>query len=378
MRISSFDPPANLPDFNASLRAAWNTYISYTFDQNIRDLTSAGLTPQFYNPTKVDTPDNKAADEITWIGFPRLISLKHPNDDRAAWKEADTPLARGERPQDEYLEWFVERTNGKILRVTFTCEGPEYWEALADGYPHDFPDQLKDPAVKGDSTKLVALYQQYIDPAVQLNDLLSGGKYNRLNKWNTSHGAMHLNQRNNTLGAEINIAAQATILRVDQTGQLITDADALIQCAKFGQPGRASDPTIGDHVNSLARDGYSVTLQNPVGLYMAGINTAGFVTPNGKDAQQYFRTDRGAAGTIVRAVFEVPASERFTVGDITIEGQAIEFGGQIAEHITMKLTGLAFGKGQIQNSPKQCVELTQAAMAGAVGAGRKLGLRYAQ
>jgi hypothetical protein len=206
--------------------------------------------------------------------------------------------------------------------------------------------------------------------------LLSAGKYNRLNKWNTSRGAMHLNQRNNTLGAEINIAAQATILRADQNGQLITDADTLIQCAKFGQPGRASDPTIGDHVNSLARDGYSITLQNPVGLYMAGINTAGFVTPNGSDAQQYFKILRGAGGMTVRAVFEVPVSEGFSVGDITIDGQPIQFGGQIAEHITMKLTGLAFGKGQIQNPPQQCVDLAQAAMAGAVGTGLKTGLRY--
>lgn len=375
MSLASFDPPASLTDFNPSLRAAWNTYISYTFDQNIKDLTSGGLNPQFYNPTKVDTPDNRAADEITWIGFPRLISLKHPNDDPGAWKEADTPLATGERPQDEYLEWFVERTNGKVSRLSFTCEGPEYWEALADGYPHDYQGP-RDPAVKGDRAKLLALYQQYINPAVQPNDLLSAGKYNRLNKWNTSRGAMHLNQRNNTLGAEINIAAQATILRADQNGHLITDADALIQCAKFGQPGRASDPTIGDHVNSLARDGYSITLQNPVGLYMAGINTAGFVTPNGSDAQQYFKILRGAAGMTVRAVFEVPASEGFSVGDITIDGQPIQFGGQIAEHITMKLTGLAFGKGQIQNPPQQCVDLSQAAMAGAVGTGLKTGLRY--
>jgi hypothetical protein len=370
MALASFDPPAGLPDFNPALRAAWDTYISYTFDQNIQALVSVGLNPQFYNPTKIDTPDNRAADEITWIGFPRLISLKHPNDDRAAWQEADTPSHSGERPQDEYLEWFVERTGNKVLRVTFTCEGPEYWEALAHGYPLDY-NGPRDPAVKGDTATLLALYRQHIDPGVQLNDLFSAGKYNRLNKWNASHGAMHLNQRNNTLGAEINIAAQATVLRADKTGQLITDADALIQCAQFGQAGRASDPTIGDHVNSLARDGYMITLQNPVGLYMAGINTAGFVTPKGNDAQQYFKIVRGPAEMTVRAVLEVPASEGFTVGDITIDGQAIEFGGQIAEHITMKLTGLAFGKGQIQNPPQQCVAQNLAMKAKAMGMGRK-------
>jgi len=355
MKLASFDPPANLTDFNPKLRAAWNTYISYTLDQNIQALSSAVLNPQFYNATKIDTPANPATDQITWIGFPRLISLKYPDDDRAAWQEADTPLASGERPQDEYLEWFVERVNNKVTRVTFTCEGPEYWEALAHGYPLDY-DGPKDPAVKGDTATLLALYHQNISPAVQLNDLFSDGKYNRLNKWNTSRGAMHLNQRNNTLGAEINIAAQATILRRDQTGQSITDADELIKCAKFGQPGRASDPTIGDHVNTLARDGYLITLQDPVALYISDINTAGFVTPNNSDARQYFNVVRGSAGMVVRAIFEVPASEGFAVGDITIEGQPIEFGGQIAEHITMKLTGLAFGRGQIQNPSQQCVD----------------------
>ncbi len=124
-------------------------------------------------------------------------------------------------------------------------------------------------------------------------------------------------------------------------------------------------------MNSLARDGYKITLQNPVGLYMAGINTAGFVTPNGSDAQQYFKAVRGPAEMIVRAIFEVPATEGFTVGDITIDGQAIEFGGQIAEHITMKLTGLAFGKGQIQNPPQQCVAQNLAMKAKAMGMGRK-------
>jgi len=370
MPLGSFDPPAGLQDFNPTLRAAWNTFISYSFDQNIQALTEAGLSPQFYNPTVTDTPDNRAADEITWIGFPRLISLKHPDDDRAAWQEADTPLSSGERPQDEYLEWFVERTGNKVTRVMFTCEGPEYWEALAHGYPIEY-DGPRDPAVKGDIDTLLALYRQHINQSVQLNDLFRSGAYNRLNKWNTSHGAMHLNQRNNTLGAEINIAAQATILRKNKDGQLITDADALIQCARFGQAGRASDPTIGDQVNSLARSGYRITLQNPVGLYMAGINTAGFVTPNGSDAQQYFRVVRNPAGMTVRAVFEVPASANFTVGDIKIGGQPIEFGGQIAEHVTMKLTGLAFGKGQVQNPPQKC----QSQQAAIVGTARKLATR---
>lgn len=354
MKLAAFDPPANINDFDPGERAAWSMYLSSTFDANIGDLRSEGLTPQFYNPTQVDTPAASAEDEITWIGFPRLISLKHPDDDVAAWKEADTLSPSGERPQDEYLEWHVERQEGKIVSVSFTCEGPEYWEALAHGYPLDYKGS-KDPNVKGDKQKLLSLYRQYVSPAVQLNDLFANGSYNRLNRWNTSLGAMHLNQRNNTLGAEINIAAAATILRVDAAGSPITDPDELIKCARFGQPGRASDPTIGDHVNTLARDGYSITLRNPVGLYISGINTAGFQTPNGKDAQSYWTIQRGTAGSALRAVFEVPASEGFSVSDIKIEGQNIQFGGQISEHVSMKLTGIAVGKGQIKNPAAKCV-----------------------
>ena len=48
----------------------------------------------------------------------------------------------------------------------------------------------------------------------------------------------------------------------------------------------------------------------------------------------------------MRAVYEVPASKKFTVGDITINGQPIEYGGQIADFITIKVMGQAcrFGK----------------------------------
>lgn len=38
--------------------------------------------------------------------------------------------------QDEYCEWSVTKNDsGKITRVTFTCEGPEYWEYLARTQP---------------------------------------------------------------------------------------------------------------------------------------------------------------------------------------------------------------------------------------------------
>jgi hypothetical protein len=368
--IPTFDPPANINDVDSipNQRAGWSEFLSNTFDANIEDvqLTLNPNSSQFFNPTRTDTDEPHIEPSITWIGFPALIARKHPGDARAARQEADTPLANGERPQDEYLEWFVTKKAGKITRVTFTCEGPEYWEALAHGYPLGYQGP-KTAGATGDKQKLLQLYRQFVSPQVQLNDLFKNGVYNRLNKWNTAKGIMHLNQRNNTLGAEINIAAFATILRKNGGGQTITDADELIQCALFGAPGRASDPTIGASVNALARDGFSITLRNPVGLYIDNLNTAGWTKPNGQPIGSFFRIVRGNQGLGLRAVFEVPAAEGFVVGDIKIGGERIEFGGQIAEHITMKLVGIACRKNQIHNPAFDCVAgqaLTAAAAAG--------------
>ncbi|GAC1473820.1 MAG: hypothetical protein PVS3B1_19270 [Ktedonobacteraceae bacterium] len=357
MLLQHFDPPANLHDFDSipHQRTAWSEFLSNTFDANIKAVADK-LTPgksQFYNPMRINTdePHNEAI--ISWIGFPALISRKHAGDLHGARQEADALLPNGERPQDEYLEWFVTRQGNKIIRVTFTCEGPEYWEALAHGYPLDYSGP-RTMGATGDKQKVLALYREFVSPNVQLSDLFQNNLYNKLNKWNTTLGAMHLNQRNNTLGAEINIAAFATILR-KRNGQLLTDADDLIRCAKYGEPGRASDPTIGADVNAFARDGYSITLRNPVGLYIDGLNTDGFTRPDGTPiTQDYWKIVRGTQDMGVRAVFEVPPQESLTVSDILIGGEAIEFGGQIAEHITMKLTGVACRKGQIHDTAQGC------------------------
>jgi hypothetical protein len=67
--------------------------------------------------------------------------------------------------------------------------------------------------------------------------------YNYWNIWSTSGSICHLIQPNNTLGAEIDIAAQATVIR-GKDGKPVTDGNQLILCSKYGNPGRNSDPTV--------------------------------------------------------------------------------------------------------------------------------------
>lgn len=357
MLLPSFDPPGLLTDFDSipHQREAWSAYVSFLFDQavaRVESLVGPGHSP-YYNPAKVDTDAGFASNTIRWKGFPLIIKSKHPGNLKAAYKEADTLLAGGERPQDEYLEWFIEKNAAeKITRITFTCEAPEYWEALAHGYPSDYHGP-KIAGVSGDRNKVLELYRQYVSQSVQMADLFPGGQYDRLNKYNSTQGAMHLQQRNNSLGAEIFIGGDATVLR-QKHGQVLTDAVELIECAGFGEALRASDPHIGSEVNALARQGFAITLLNPVGLYMEKPDTAGWQTPDGTDPATFWTRLRGTEEATVRGVFEVPAAKGYTVGDIKIGGLPIQFGGQIAENITVKLTGIACRVGSKLNPPKAC------------------------
>ena len=363
MLLTNFDPPANIHDFDSipNQRQAWSDTLSFWFTRErkgVEQLVGDGHS-QFYNPHLLDTPAPSSTKPISWIGFPQLISNRHSGNHQAALQEADTLVSDADGPlraQDEYCEWFVTRESGtkKITRVDFTCEGPEYWFAMAHGYPKGVPASVKTANAQGDRNTVLALYRQLVSPSVQIIDIFPNGVYDPRNKWNTTNGAVHLTHPANTLEAEINIAAQATVLRARQ-GQLLTDQDALICCAGYGVPGRASDPTIGGNVNALARQGASITLANPVGLYIDSLNTTGWVTPDGTPASSFWTIVRGTAGSGLRAVFQVPASNGYSVSDIKIGGIPIQFGGQIAEHILMKLTGVACRVGTSHNAPKNCI-----------------------
>ena len=132
--------------------------------------------------------------------------------------------------------------------------------------------------VPGTMPRVFAFYRQLVGPQVQQADLFPGCVYDPHNRWNTKDGIVHLTQGANTLGAEINLAAQATVLRKSGAGPIVTE-NALINCSRFGTPGRASDPHIGFVVNQLAARGFSLTLLNPAGLYIHRLDTLGWTKP---------------------------------------------------------------------------------------------------
>jgi hypothetical protein len=388
--LERFDPPAFLADFNAipGQLDAWHRAVFSWFEGSIemdRPLVPGGEF-QFYNPAKFDPGGASVEQAITWNAFPKELLRRYGRE--RALREADTlwtldryysdlqgvavdaqkyPLIFETlfRPQNEYCEWHVVRDpdTNQIVRATFTSEPPEFWFALSGG---SVPDD--DNEFPGDKELLLRQYRTFVSPDVQWDDLLAKedingpqgpfalkGQYNPYNKWNTTHGIVHLCAPPNSLTAEIQLGADATVLRRNSQGKLLVEPDALICCAGYGGPDRNSDPTIGASVNALARLGAYVTLKNPVGLYMDHIDLSGWQAPGGKDVSPYVRILRGALGMIERLVVEVPKERGFTVGDLSIGGEAIRYGGQIAECITVKLVGLAHPQAKpIANIPAPC------------------------
>jgi hypothetical protein len=300
-KLARWSTPARTPDAHPD---EWSATVSEMFDPYVADCS------QFYDPTERNTPAGAAQPMISWLAFP--ASLVGPNRFVAA--------ENNRMAQDEYCEWSAVKRGGKIVRVTLTTEIPEYFEHLSDTDPN----------------ALVALYQKLVDPRVKLSDLRDANrKYMPINRWNhpSQPGRIaHLLQGNNSLGAAIDLVARATVPRASG-GKPVTEQQALVACASLGDPRRHSDPQIAGAVNTAARAGAEVALADPPGLHLGRPRTAGMVTPDGTDAATFWTIERGTPDHAVRARFEVPANKSYVVGDITIGGKPIQFGGQVAERV---------------------------------------------
>jgi hypothetical protein len=406
--MDRFNPPARVDDFarRPNQAAAYAEGWSAVVEQWLDDAASAYADDQgrtlFFNPRRDTSPGKPESQPVPWDAFPRFLQRwfrDEPDGDRKRWRAAEVlrpyrpggrPLRRVEgdqvrepvpacyRQQDEYCEWFVDRdpATRRVRRMTFTCEGPEYWRFLAMGTRAFFdPGDPRRDIVPGDITLVGDLYRQYVSPDVRDEDLVwpfdvarfetsdqrwhlhaRAGDYNPLNRWNTTHGAMHLTHPANTLGAEINLAGGATVPRRNGSGQDITDTELLICCAGYGEPNRSSDPSIGAGVNAFARRGLSVSLADPVGLYIADFGLGGLQGPNGEDVSAAWHADRGDPGRnmLLRGRLELPQGHPFTLDQLLAGGVPLEFGGQAADRMQMVLTAVVKDLGVGRTSRQEC------------------------
>ncbi|KAF8539080.1 hypothetical protein BDD12DRAFT_925380 [Trichophaea hybrida] len=251
MSPTHFSPPAYLTDLTEENAKRWSSeYVSKWDDR----ATSRPNVTQSYN-------EMTRRENVTWMAFPNRVRVV-TSGNQARWRVADSSRDQ----QDEYYEWSVTRNDeGKIVKVVFTCEGPEYWRALSELQPNT----------------LLELYRQH-NPGYDIKeeDLSPGsgyddnGRYIPNNKWNntTTGSIMHLIRVSNTLQAQVNLGADATVLRKDSNGDPIDDTNRLTLCGRLGDPNRNSDPHIGSKINNLAKMGPLITIADPIGLYIHSFN----------------------------------------------------------------------------------------------------------
>lgn len=379
------------------------------------------ISPNYYDPRTVAAD---ATAPIPWNGFPRALDRWHkvlsgPTPEKQAlaeatadvlienlfwWEEGDDgkPAAfqipahrlhtlpanlqkvvrRGRlgsgsgtevpicfRQQDEYVEWHADHdAHGRLTRLSFTAEPPEYWTFLAENEPDvvfELYKELVGPQVQRDDLFFPANFVIYGENKAGVGSwvkLFPKGRYNRFNKWNTTDGAVHLTHWANTLGAEINLAAFASLAWTSDAegpSPVFDDDPALtrIACAAYGSINRSSDPSIGEQVGLQVMAGNRVSLTDPIGLYIGNLDlsTLERETPNGriplgaKDILHVLRGDEDAANPRkLHLKLEAPAGADWTLADCFLENRRLERGGQVARKITMALYADVANGGAVQ------------------------------
>lgn len=313
--VTRYDTPAGLRDVpeGSSFYDAWHEFVN-------GQVSNSPGSP-WIDPVLVDA-DVVTVRTLSWIGFPRATLTVERRDDRAqGFADAEEAGATGDwRPrQFEYFEWYTTRdATGKVTKVAFSTETPQYFELLA--------------AV--DKERVVELYREHVDPAVQWNELVTAdGTYDRQNRWTTIDGIMHYVNGINELNQAIGLA---------QAGAAATLGDPGFAPARdnFEFPvvnRHAADDYIIREVAALGRSGFDITVHEPVGLYLDGWDDTGWTKPDGSPVGDYWRITRGRPGAVLRLEYEVPYEEGFVVGDILIGGRPVLHGGQLAEHMTSSL-----------------------------------------
>jgi len=286
---------------------------------------SPSNTPQFYDATLVVEEEPSEPEVVKWIGFPKQLRLKHPNNE-VRWKEADS----SREVQNEYLEWSVQRNNqNKITRIVFCTEGPEYFHFLAQ-HQRD---------------TLLDLYQQF-NPGVSIQeaDLFTDSKYNPKNKWNssTTGSIAHIVECPNTFYSLADLARRATVVRSREDGTVMTNSHEL----GLGTGTSNSDPAIGIVCNDLVRgQARQLTLADPIGLYIHSVEWGMVDPPTGHEddnPEEFWKWTRGSEDYVghyyMRGEFEVPADRGYVVGDLLVNGVPLNYGAQLADFVFVSIS----------------------------------------
>lgn len=382
-----FDPPANLTDFSDP--EVWHQSMAREAREIVRILATAVLGHEptsdelaevarqvaYVDPMAEEPPTREDTPIEPWGAFPRAVVRRTPWSDLPAdrgdpdgrYRAADHLGDEDFRPgvfvdrhdrvlhlpvrdrQDEYLEWTLRRNGGKITSAIFVAEGYDYFEALFDH------DEQKAVELYREFTGVAAICADdlrapngvYRRSATGVSEVVKPGRFNPRNRFNIAPGIAHLSHRANSLGAEVNLAGVSGIARFDVDKNVLDNksAERLLCCSEGGNPNRNSDPLIAQQAYSQVLGGFRYTLANPVGLYIANVRHSRLLLPDNETEvpAEWWRVTRGSAdpegkkNRILRLELKVPESEKLTISDLLVDGAPVEYGGQLADLLTVHL-----------------------------------------
>jgi hypothetical protein len=341
--------PGGLDELGGEGSAAWDEVVANA-------LASVSLPPQLLPVPDGRTTEAASAD---WPGHAERVEacLTRAKSHRLLdWRRNGVDVGRL-LFQEEYLEWRVVRgVDGRPRRIEMTTEMADYWEVLAAYEPDHavelvsgFAGHAVDPKELYGGNDPAALGPKERRSAFRKAMIGTGEGIREVSPYNGGAKAICcMLHHTNGLGGIVLLAASSARPRavVDPHSgkeRVMSGSEVIAASRKrFAQDCRNSDPVIVDRLVRFASEGRVIALDDPVGVYLAGVSYRQLQQPDGSEVpQEWFTFGRGARPDETpdkrpryqRLTFEVPKGEGFTVADVTqrMTGQPIEHGAQIAE-----------------------------------------------
>ena len=337
-------PPGGLRDLGETGMADWAAVVAGC----VRASVPADGHPCLLQAAGDRTPHVTGPD---WTGLPtRVVGC--------LTRARALPLLDAERAlQEEYIEWRTVRDRaGTIRRVELTTELAEYWRVLAAHEPArtvELVGELTGRAV-GPQDVYGTLAPASLDRG-EREQAFAATMIARPNRLNDGRdGICFMASRSNGLSALVGIVAAAAtpfVVRDPLTGRrrCASAGEAIPLLGGAAVAGRASDPVIVERLGRLAYERRLVALDDPVGVYVQGVEHTRLRAPDGSTVPpEWFVAGRGCPRHAEspdgrprhqRLVLEVPAGEGFAVGDLVDAAteSPIRHGAQIAELVQLRV-----------------------------------------
>ena len=340
MALQAFSPPGGVTDLSERGRQAWSRDVAKSLTDNAGAIRTC--------PTTVPATSSSTRWASNWRPTPRpkpCVGGRSP----ASWPASPPPGAgRWPRTATPRRSTASGSPCGTPRTASSRPSSPARSPATSTCWPPTTPSGCS------------KVYREHVSPDVQLNDLMSGNSYQERNRWNRS-GAMHMIQGANTLGAAVLLVAQATIVRAGSGGphdQRQRPHPLRRQRGPRSQQ-RSADRRRRQHPGP---PGARVTFDDPAGLYLDGLQTAGWETPKANDdPNEFWVVDPGrrgprACGPCTRCP---PTGATRSATSASTVGRSSS-ASQIAEGVSVKVVGLAEQFGR-PTKPRGCADEGRAA-----------------